>query len=142
MEALILIPLGLIIYGWMQSLPNQPVLPACINGTNGFCDDYVANSKSLFANQDDDDTFSIITGTDNDICSGAGISLNGDIFSSGCGIDPLDMIHEMMFNPAYEWCDFNIYHHDNHFIDDSMNSMNDTFTSAFDGGFSTGIGEL
>ncbi len=145
MEALILIPLGMIIYGWMQSFPAQQAPAEGVNGLscgNGFCDDYVANGESLFANQDSDDTFSISTDTDNDICSGTGISLNGDIFSSGCGIDPPDMIHEMMFNPAYEWCDFNIYHHEDHFIDDSMNSMNDPFTSTFDDGFSTGISEL
>ena len=135
MEVLILIPIGLAIFGWMQCFPPHQTLPTGVNGCNGYCDDYILNDESLFSSQDDDTFSTGISIDDDDMNLGSGISMNNDIFSNGCGIDPPDMVHEMMFNPAYEWCDFNIFHHDDTFSTSITTSLfsDDTFTDFSNG---------
>jgi hypothetical protein len=137
-EIFILIPIIAVIYGWMQSFPSHPAPVEDVNGLpfgNGFCDDYVPNSETLFA---DDDTFSTSMNFDDDIHLSSGISLNYD----GYGFDQPDIIHELMFNPINSWSEISIYHHDDHIFDDSMNTMNDPFSCGISDSFSTGIGEL
>ena len=132
MEALILIPVAFIIYGWMKSFPAPPAQPAGVNGCNGFCDDYVPGDDDLF--NSDDDTNDLFFGT-------GGINTVG--FLEEDSIIPTDdLVNDLMFNPSFEWCSMNIYHHEDLFADDSNNSMSEPFSINIDDGFSIGMGEI
>ncbi|HIJ87409.1 MAG TPA: hypothetical protein HPP97_06930 [Desulfuromonadales bacterium] len=129
MEALILIPVAAIIYGWLKTFPSITA-PGIINGTesavtfgNGFCDDYVLNEDTLFACDD---------GGSNEF-NEIGTCFGNDIFNDDTNnINCTFLADDMMFNPAYEWCTFNIYHHSDTFNDMGVNdSFNDTFSSGF-----------
>lgn len=130
MEIFIIIPIVAVIYGWMQTFPAIKAPPAGVNGTdtgiifgNGFSDDYVQNDDSLFT-YTDDDIFSTGMSFDDDMHLSSSISFD----DPGCGIDPPDMLHEMMFNPIFEWNSFNIFHHDD--ISHDM-GISDTFSDPF-----------
>lgn len=130
MEALILIPIAFIIYGWMQSIPAGMAPPPGVNGVeggifaaNGFSGDYIENNDFLFANDD-----SFFSDSDSNSCD---VGLNSHCFEDNILFDTHTIQDDMMFNPAYEWFGANIYHHDDdHFSD---NSFSDTFSDPFSG---------
>lgn len=114
MEALILIPIAVIIYGWVKSTPSIEPPP----GANGY--DY-----PCYAGYGDDDTTWGTTIDD-------GMIINDEdstaIYFSDFGTDDyefmqsnildddhIDFHTDLYFDPVNSWYDDNIYHHDNDF---------------------------
>ena len=133
MEALILIPIGLIIFGWMKSIPAGMTPPSGVNGVtgviafgNGYCDDFIQNDDSLFANDDDGDDSTLFNGSNIFSCDGG---VDSSVFENCALSDMHTMQDDLMFNPAFEWCSINIYHHEDHSFD---NSFSDPFSGIDD----------
>lgn len=130
MEALILIPIIAMIYGWAKTIPAMASPPEVdgITGVIAFgnrhCDDYLQNDDSLFANDDDDSC--LFRGSDIFSCD---VGVNSSAFENSHLFDMHTMQDDLMFNPAFEWCSFNIYHHEDHSFD---NSFSDPFTGIND----------
>lgn len=110
MEALVLIPLGLIIYGWIKSTPSETPPP----GVNGF--DY-----PCFAGYTEDDTNfdGISYEDDDDNRSGMEFSdFHSDDYEFMQTNDSFDMFNDdfmnndndLFFDPMNSWFDGNIYH--------------------------------
>lgn len=129
MEAFILIPIIAIIYGWAKTIPAGVAPPPMVNGfdnggihaANGFCSDYVENDDQLFTNNDDD----LFNGGSMQSCD-VGLSISA--FDESPAFDGHMLIDDLLYNPAYEWFDANIYHHHDDHIADSMDTFSDPFS--------------
>jgi hypothetical protein len=116
MEILILIPIAFIIYGWMQTIPAAEPPPEA-NGNDFQWSSCEENDDSDFADSSDMlpcDAEFVSIGLEDDNTLWDNNSLSDDL----------------MFNVAYSWCSFNIYHHDDPFDDFGMNSI-DIFSEPF-----------
>jgi hypothetical protein len=132
MEALILIPIVAIIYGWAKTIPAGMASPPGVNGfdsddihaVNGFCSDFVENDDLST-----DDDFDLFHSDNMSFCDGG---FSSSLFDDSPAIDGHMLLDDLLYNPAYEWFEANIYHHHDDHISDCMNSFSDPFPDITD----------